>query len=375
MLTGIFSSPMWFLFVAMQAGIPTHVVGMPGCAKTALHMACAKAMGRRFIPLIGSQCTPEDVGGLPVPDMVARLCRMLPMSWVEAVLTPGGFLFFDEWGNVSPAVHASLLTVVQDKRVGDHHIDIDTIMAAASNPIDICPNGTPLSLPTTNRFFNAKWRNDTRAFLNGLVTCEWDAPELPILPVDWKTYIPKWGGIVSSFLSRNEAIINVPPKDDTTPSYPTERTWRNAVMCLAAADAVGADMDSDTTNVRLMVEGNVGEVATSQFAHFKQTLDLVDPLDIVDGKTKFVHRDDRPDLTMTVLGAVATAVSNATTFTPDRWDAAAIFFGEIGATAHPEIALRYTRVLLDATKTFKHSPSAKVMKPLIALNNSLKVSG
>jgi hypothetical protein len=375
MLTGIFSHPMWYLFVVMQAGIPTVSVGPPGCGKTAVHQALAKALGRRFVPLIGSQCAPEDVSGLPVPDHVKFLCRMMPMAWVEALLTPGGFLFLDEWANTSPAVHASMLTVVQDKRAGDVELDVDTIMAAAMNPVEICPNGAPLSLPTQNRFFHAKWKNDKVKFLTGLVTCEWDAPEFPILPVDWKSYVPKWGGIVSSFLTRNEEMINVMPKDDTTPAFPTERSWRNTVMCLAAADAVGADMDSDTSNVRLMVEGNVGEVATSQFAHFKQTLDLVDPLDIVDGKTKFVHRDDRPDLTMTVLGAVATAVSNATTFTPDRWDAAAMFFGEIGASAHPEIALRYTRVLLDATKTFKHSPSAKVLKPLIALNNSLKVSG
>lgn len=375
MLTGIFSHPMWHLFLVMQTGIPTLTVGMPGCAKTQIHMALAKAMGRRFVPLIGSQCTPEDVSGLPVPDHVKFLCRMMPMSWVEALLTPGGFLFLDEWGNTGPAVHASLLTVTQDKRVGDLHLDVDTIIAAAMNPIEICPNGTPLSLPTMNRFYHSQWKNDTDRFLTGLATCEWSAPEFPILPPDWKSYIPKWGAMFSSFLRGRDEMINVPPKDDLHPAYPTERTWRNAVVCCAAADAAGADMFSDQSNVRLMVEGNVGEVATAQFCQYKQTLDLIDPIELVDGKATFKHRDDRPDLTMTVLASVATTVSSASTFTPDRWDAAAAFFGEIGASAHPEIALRYTRILLDATKTFKHSPSAKVLKPLIELSNSLKVTG
>jgi hypothetical protein len=374
-MVSIFSHPMSHVFIALQAGIPTLVVGMPGCAKTQVHAALARALGRRFVPLIGSQCTPEDVAGLPVPDHVKFLCRMMPLSWTEALLTPGGLLFLDEFGTVSPSVHAALLTVVEGKRVGDHHLDADTLIAAAMNPTEHSPNGTPLSLPTQNRFFHAKWQNDIDGFLSGLTTCEWDVPTLPVVPVDWKQYIPKWGGIVSSFLRRNEGIINVPPADDLHPAYPTERSWRNTVHCLAAADATGMDMDTDTTNVRLMVEGNVGDVATSQFCNYKATLDLVDPLDLLDGKATFAHRAERPDLTMTVLGAVATAVSTASTFTPDRWDAAAILFGEVGKQAHPEIALRYTRVLLEATGKFKHAPSAKVLKPLAELNAALKVTG
>ena len=373
MITGIFSHPTWHVFLVMQTGIPTLVVGMPGCAKTAIHMALAKAMGRRFVPLVGSQCTPEDVAGLPVPDHVKFLCRMMPLQWVTELLTPGGFLFFDEFGTPSPSVHAAFLTVIQDKRVGDQHLDVDTLMSAAMNPVEISPNGTPLSLPTMNRFFHAQWKNDTNAFLNGLATCEWQAPEFPILPADWKTYVPKWGAMFSAFLRGRDEMINVPPQDDLHPAFPTERTWRNAVLCCAAAEAVGADMYSDQSNVRLMVEGNVGEAATSQFCNYKQTLDIVDPIELVDGKATFQHRDARPDLTMTVLASVATTVSSASTFTPDRWDRAAMLFGEVGSSAHPEIALRYTRILLDSAKTFKHAPSAKVLKPLIDLSNSLKL--
>ena len=371
-MTGIFAHPMWFAFIVMQAGIPTLFTGMPGCAKTAVHQALAKAMGRRFVPLIGSQCTPEDVAGLPVPDHVKFLCRLMPMSWVEALLTPGGFLFLDEFGTPSPAVHAALLTVVQDKRVGDHHIDVDTIISAAMNPVDISPNGTPLSLPTQNRFFHAAWKNDIDKFLTGLTTCEWQAPEFPILPVDWKTYVPKWGSIFSAFLRGRDEMINVPPKDDLHPAYPTERTWRNAVMCCAAAEAAGADMFSDQSNVRLMVEGNVGEVATTQFTAYKQTLDIVDPVELVDGKATFKPKDSRPDLTMTVLASVATTVSTAATFTPERWDRAVQLFGEIGMSSHPEIALRYTRILQEATAKFKYAPSAKALKPLIDLNALMK---
>lgn len=370
----LFAHPMWFVFVAMQARIPTLVIGMPGCAKTACAMALAAAMRRRFVPLVGSQCSPEDVAGLPVPDHVKFLCRMMPMSWVEALLTPGGLLFLDEFGATGQNVHASLLTVIQDKRVGDLHLDVDTLILAAMNPIEVTPNGTPLSLPTANRFFIADWVNDRESFLNGLTTCEWEAPAFPILPSDWETRIPKWGAMFSTFLRRFD-LVNVPPKDDTVLRFPTERTWRNAVMCCAAAEAAGADMYTDQSNVRSMVAGNVGDVAADQFCQWKSTFDVADPLDILDGKVTFKHRDERPDITMTVLAALATTVSTESTFTPDRWDAAAGLFGEIGKSSHPEMALRYTRILLDATAKFKHSPNAKVLKPLIEMSNSLKSVG
>jgi MoxR-like ATPase len=360
-------------FVAMQV-VPTLVEGMPGCGKTAIHEALATAMGRRFVPLVGSQCTPEDVGGLPVPDHVKFLCRMMPLAWTEALLTPGGFLFLDELTSVSPSVQAALLTVIQDKRVGDHRLDTDTLICAACNPHEITPNGIPLTLPTVNRFFVAQWEVDREAWLQGLSTLEWSAPVFPIVPADWKSRIPRWGTLVQTFLRRADNLDSVIPKDDVTRAFPTHRSWRNAVACLAAADAAGADMETDNTFVRLMVEGNVGEVAASQFVQFKTTFDLIDPLDLLDGRAQFKHREDRPDITLNVAAAVASAVSTPSTFTPERWDRAAAFMGGIGTSAHPEMALRYTNLLFKATQDFKYSPKAAALQPLIELSNALKAA-
>jgi hypothetical protein len=272
-------------------------------------------------------------------------------------------------------VHASLLTVIQDKRVGDQHLDVDTMIVACMNPPEISPNGTPLTPPTANRFFIAEWKNDRAAWLRGLGTCEWEAPVFPIVPDDWKTRVPRWGALMTAFHTRFPDLDNVLPKDDTVLRFPTERTWRNAIMCCAAAEAAGADMFTDQSNVRLMVAGNVGEQYADQFCSFKSSMDVADPVEILDGVVTFKHRDERPDITMTVLAALASTVSTESTFTPDRWDRAAALFGEIGAASAPEMALRHTRILLDAAKQFKHTPSAKVLKPLIDMSNSLKSAG
>lgn len=367
MVASVFSHPMVHLFIAMQARVPCLVVGMPGCAKTAIHRALARAMGRRFVAMCGSQCSPEDVGGLPVPDYVKHLCRMMPMWWVEALLEAGGFLFLDEFTSLSPAVQAALLTLIQDKLVGDTHLSVDTLIAAACNPEEITPNGTPLSLPTLNRFYHARWVNDRDAWLDGLVTLEWTAPAFPIVPEGWESRIPYWGGLMRTFHQRFEGLENVPPKDDLARAYPSERTWANAVRCLAAADAAGADMHTDNTFVRLMTAGNVGEVVAEQFCHFKSSYDLVDPLDLLDGKITFTHRDSRPDLTLTLAAAVASTVCSRSTFTPDRWDSAVQFLGDISKVAAPEIALKFTGMVQKAAADNGYTPKAVALKPLIEL--------
>lgn len=370
-----FAHPMAHLFIAQQARVPTLVIGDPGDGKTAIHRALAKAMGRRFVLMIGSQCTPEDVGGVAVPDFAKHLCRLLPMWWVEQLLTPGGFLFLDEFMANSPAVQSALLTVIQDKLVGEVYFDGDTIVCAAANPLDMTPNGSPLYLPSLNRFFHAKWECDDETWLDGLDTLNWDAPAFPLVPAGWEGSIPKWGSRVQMFHRRTEGMRSVIPSDETTFSFPTRRTWANAIRCLAAADAAGADLTTDQTFVRRMVEGNVGEVAANAFCQFNSTLDLIDPLDVLDDKAKFKHNDSRPDLTFSVVASVVSTVHAASTFTPARWDRAARFLGEIGDEVAPEIALKYLNLLRKAAEQNKYVPNAKAVQPLIALHKAIKSVG
>jgi hypothetical protein len=367
-----FAHPMAHLFIAQQARIPTLVIGDPGDGKTALHRALCRAMNRRFILLLGSQCSPEDVAGLPVPDHVKFLCRMMPMWWVEAMLTPGGTLCLDEFMSVPPSVQAALLTVIQDKLVGEVYLDTDTIICAMANPLEQTPNGTPLSLPTLNRFFHAKWECDDEAWLDGLATCEWDAPPFPVVPAGWESLIPKWGARVASFHRRQEGVRSVVPKDDTTFSFPTRRTWENSIKCLAAADAAGADMTSNQQWVRAMVAGNVGEVVANQFSTFNAALDLVDPIEVLDGKAKFVHKDSRPDLTFALCASVVSALLAAGTFSEDRWNRGAALLGSVGTEVAPEIALKFTRLLHKAAADRKYAPPAKALKPLLELAAAMK---
>jgi MoxR-like ATPase len=359
-------------YIAVQARVPCLAEGLPGTGKSTILAALAAALGRNFRAMYGTQCTPEDVSGMPVPDMVRRLTALLPMAWVEALLTPGGFLFFDEITAVSPSVRAALLTVLTERRVGDLTLDIDTLMAAACNPSDLCPNGTPLELACNNRFFHHPWKTPRDAWLDGLIDLEWEAPQFPVVPADWHTRIPHWGARIQAFHRKSEGMENVPPKDDVQKSYPSERTWANAIRCLAAADAAGADMTSHQQFVRLMVAGNVGDVAANQFCTYNAACDLVDPVELLDGKAKFAHKESRPDLTFCVCASVVSTLLSASTFSEDRWNRGAALLGSIGTEVAPEVALKYTRLLHKAAADRKYAPPAKALKPLLELAAAMK---
>jgi hypothetical protein len=357
-------------FIALQARVPALARGLPGTGKSTIMAALAAAMGRRFVALIGSQCAPEDFGGMPVPDLKAKLCRLMPAEWVEAFLTPGGLLFLDEITAVSPSVRAALLTLITERHVGSVHLDHDTLMAAACNPEELCPNGTPLELAMNNRFFHHDWKVEREEWLDGMATGQWAAPTFPLVPSDWESMIPKWGGRFSAFLRRTDGLDNVPPSDESR-AYPSQRSWHNAVKCVAAADAAGADLTSDQSFVRKMVAGNVGEVAADQFCQFNAAFDLVDPLAVVDGTAKFKHNPARPDLTFCVCASIASAMLGQG-FSEDRWNAAAGFFAGLAKDTGPEIPLRYTGLLNQAAAARKYAPPAKVLAPIVELAKSLR---
>jgi len=364
----MFDHPMLPALIAAMAGVPVLLVGPPGAGKTATINAMARSLKRRFVTLLGTQCSPEDIGGLPVPDNEKGLCRMLPMGWAEALFTPGGLLFLDELCAVAPAVQAAFLTLIQDLRVGDFHLSRDTVVIAATNPAAITPNGQPLSLPTVNRFFHAQWQKDRKAWLSGLRTLKWEDPVFPTLPTNWDQSgcVERWGGLLADFLTASDNLDSVVPEDDSQWAYPTERSWSNAVRCLAAADACGCDMTVGSKMVRSMIEGCVGDNATLQFVTWRAANDLVNPVDLLDGFVAFAHDPARPDRTITVTGAVMATLSGRD-FSPDRWDAAAKFLATVGEKASPELALRHTGELQRIASEKGYAPKAAALKPLIEL--------
>lgn len=360
-------------YCALQV-VPALAEGFCGEGKTTIARALSEALGRRFVLLIASQCAPEDVAGMPSPDNKSGVTRMLPPYWYEDVKEPGGFLFADEMTTPVPAVRAPFLSVFSEFKVGQYQMHPDTIVCGAFNPADLAPNGSPLEPAMANRFFHWKWEMNRDAWHAGVIDPEtplqWPAPVFPIVPANWQDYLGIWAPLVGEFLRSHDGLYTAMPKEGEL-AFPSYRTWTYAIKCLAAAEASGAEMHENTAIVRKMVAGCVGMTAAHAFCEYVRSRNLARVEDLLDGTVEFTHDPNRPDITLCVAAAITTAVSSASRFSPDRWDRAAAIIGKIGTECSPEIALKHNKKLREAAIANKYRPSAKALKPLLDLMDTV----
>jgi len=356
-------------YCALQV-VPSLAEGFCGEGKTQIAASLSKALNRRFVLLIASQCAPEDVAGMPAPDNKSGVTRMLPPYWYEDVKGPGGFLFADEMTTPVPSVRAPFLSVFSEFKVGQYFMHPDTIVCGAFNPADLAPNGSPLEPAMANRFFHHKWQMNKDAWLSGVcdpaTPLNWQAPEFPIVPSNWQDYLGIWSPLVGEFLRSHDGLYTQMPKDGEL-AFASYRTWTYAIRCLAAAEASGAEMYENNSVVRKMVAGCVGVNAAHQFCEYMRTRNLARIDDLLDGTAVFNHSDDRPDITLCIAAAITTAVGLPSKFTPDRWDRAAAIIGQIGTECSPEIALKHNTKLRQAAVANGYRPKAAALKPLLDL--------
>ncbi|NBV87907.1 MAG: hypothetical protein EBR88_00055 [Betaproteobacteria bacterium] len=74
--------------------VPTLWWGGTGVGKSSTAEALARALGRTFVPLLGSTHLPEDFSGYPTPDHKAKIVRMMPTTWVSLTFDGNALVFF-----------------------------------------------------------------------------------------------------------------------------------------------------------------------------------------------------------------------------------------------------------------------------------------
>lgn len=307
-------------FLALQV-CPALATGSTGVGKSSIMASLARALNRRFVLLVGSTHAPEDFSGLPIPDYDNGVVRMMPTAWAQLAGEPNCFVLIDEITTVQSATRAAMLSLLTERRVGDTTLHPDTIICGACNPPSLAPNATPLEKSMANRFFHHQWEMPFDDWAAGLTNADspftWPAPEFPLVSPDWRLHSGKYGVLVAGFLRKNPKLREVVPDNDEQLAFPTYRSWTNVGLCLAAAASVNAPPSIQLALTR----GNVGESAATEFMQYLTALDLVDPEDVLEGRVKFAHNDERPDLTACLTASLVTAL--ASNNSPDRWSRAA----------------------------------------------------
>jgi hypothetical protein len=278
-------------YLAVQAGVPSIAEGDTGAAKSqAGGLALARATNRKFVLLIGSSMSPEDFGGFPAPNYDAGYMELMPMHWAHLAKIGPAVVFMDEFTTTDPAKRAPALSIITERKVGDVMLHPDTLVAAACNPPEMCPNGSPLEQAMCNRFYHHDWVHPFEDWAAGVVAgFKWEDPAIPVLPDNWRTYCDKWGILITGFLRKNPKLRSKMPDDPMQKGFPTIRSWTNTAYALGAADSCGAP----TTIQAQLLNGIIGDAAAGEFLTYVDALDLVDPEDVLNGKVKFAFDEDK----------------------------------------------------------------------------------
>jgi MoxR-like ATPase len=108
---------------------PVFIWGPPGIGKSSLVTQFAEQLGLPCVSLLGSQLAPEDLIGVPQIDGgVSRFCPPAQIARSEPYC-----LFLDELNACSHEVQKAFYSLIQERRIGEYHLQAGSIVIGAGN--------------------------------------------------------------------------------------------------------------------------------------------------------------------------------------------------------------------------------------------------
>lgn len=119
------------------AGLVPYVQGSPGVGKSDIFRSLAVKWNLKLIDVRLSQCTPEDLNGLPMREGNRAIFAPFTTFPVEEDEIPEGYdgwlILLDELSSASKAVQAAAYKLLLDREVGVHKLHDRVKIAAAGN--------------------------------------------------------------------------------------------------------------------------------------------------------------------------------------------------------------------------------------------------
>ena len=137
------------------ANQPVYFWGPPGSGKSDAWRQVCKELGIGFKDVRLGSKLPEDLTGLPVPDLEAKLAVWLKASFIwPDVEKEGhkGVILFDEMSDTSKAVQSVTYQIVLDRCIGEFHLPKGWYPAAAGNRREDRAAAQAMSTALANRF-------------------------------------------------------------------------------------------------------------------------------------------------------------------------------------------------------------------------------
>lgn len=295
--------------------------GGPGGGKTSLKRRLAKKTGSRFFAL-DSTMGEGALGAIPCPDPSAQVMRCWPVDFVAFDPDEYGVFLVDDMTTFPPALQPYLLGMLQQKRIGSHHLPPRVRVFGAANEVVDAPGGWDLASSVANRvchipfpdpsvedwcswLISGRGRRGAAAEIGSVVATRKE--EKRVLAA-WASAEAQAAGLIAGFsLARREFHRVQPPAGDPQASraWCSPRTKEYAMLALASSYVHG--LNEPTTD--LLIAGYCGDAFAVEFAAYRKAMDLPNPLDFLDGKAKFEHSNFRIDRTAALIQSCAAELS------------------------------------------------------------------
>lgn len=349
---------------AVKARVPVMLVGSPGTGKTATIRALADKIDYKLLTVIGSQCDPTDITGLPKGEKILEredgtpiygTVYLAPWWQVRIMVEKKVILFLDEFSNTSSSTRASMLTMLQNREFPNGELmPEETIVIGAMNAAEQAADGYELDLPTTNRIFFISWNPGTESWFDGMLEA-W-GETVSDKEMDWRHKIvgfvrdnPTWLHREPDDVETTEAYgvnVNDPNQMEVMRSaWASRRSWDNLAKVLSKAP-------DDVYIQDLIAQGLVGYAASGSFRDWLRRNSNISPLEVMKDPTKFDWSEMKLDDSNLILRALVEMVNDSnsgkiirvfeTIADADRADAGAPFIKDllkklVGQDLAPEV--------------------------------------
>jgi hypothetical protein len=303
-------------------GLPVAFVGGPGTGKTTITAQVAEAfsmwteilaVGERGEGAFGSVPVPEN-GTLtyPQPDWALQGVKLDADGTIDPA-GEAGVVIIDEMNTAGPHLQPALLGLALDGRIGGTQLPGRVRRIALMNETEDAASGFELAPPLLNRFgwysweaspeldWSAYWIGGSEATTEQLDATEEEARVMQAWPTVWADSIGK----VTAFVQRTANMLEETKVEPGRRAFATRRSVAALMHALTSAQI--QNLDSDET--KAFCEGFVGEAWWLAFKTFCDSLmGMPAPVDVLDGKVKFVHDKTRLDLTFAFLSSASALV-------------------------------------------------------------------
>ena len=118
--------------LAVRADKPIIIVGEAGVGKTDIICQVAEKLKMECLPLHAAQMVPEDLTGIPVPDLENEIVKFLTL---ELLPKRGNvILFLDEFTQADNHVTKVFFQLFTDRKIGTYTLPDTCRLVAATNP-------------------------------------------------------------------------------------------------------------------------------------------------------------------------------------------------------------------------------------------------